>query len=193
MSTTFQLDPSHSCIEFSIRHLVIAKLRGRFTRFRGVIGLDDDITRSTVNVEIDAASVHTNDDSRDGHLRSHDFFDVATFPHITFASHLVERRGTLLRVTGMLTLHGVTRDVVLDAEQLGTARDVEGSQRIVFSARGAIDRKDFGLHWNQVIEAGNVAFGNTVEMGFDIEAIPGMSSFATRREGVVRARSASVT
>jgi polyisoprenoid-binding protein YceI len=187
MLTTFQIDPSHSSIEFSIRHLVIAKVRGRFTRFRGTIALDDDIARSTVNVEIDAGSIHTNDDQRDGHLRSADFFDAVVFPHITFASHRVERRGTLLRVMGALTLHGVTRDVMLDAEQLGMTKDLQNNQRIVFSARASIDRKDFGLSWNRLVEAGGVAVGDRVEMGFDIEAVRVGPSVATLAEGVVTA------
>jgi polyisoprenoid-binding protein YceI len=188
MFTTFQIDPSHSSIEFSIRHLVIAKVRGRFTRYRGAIGLDDDITRSTVNVEIDAGSIHTNDDERDGHLRSADFFDAIAFPHITFSSHRVEHHGTMLRVTGALTLHGVTRDVVLDAEQLGTTKDLQGNQRIVFSARASIDRKDFGLHWNRVVDTVGVAVGDRVEMGFDVEAVRVAPGVTTRAEDVVAAR-----
>jgi polyisoprenoid-binding protein YceI len=169
--TTYDIDPSHSSVEFSIRHLVVAKVRGRFTRFNGSLELDpEDVTRSRVTAEIDAASISTNEDKRDAHLRSADFFDVATFPAITFASSRVESVGARLHVTGDLTIRGVTREVLLRVEQLGVAKDPWGKQRAAFSATTSIDRKDFGLHWNQLLEAGGVMVGEKVELSLDIEA-----------------------
>jgi polyisoprenoid-binding protein YceI len=169
--TRFNIDTTHSSIDFSIRHLVIAKVRGRFTKFTGAIELATDLSQSKVSVEIDAASISTNEDKRDAHLRSADFFDVENFPLITFTSKQVEVDGSDLRVTGALTIHGVTRDVVLHAEALGTASDPWGNQRVAFTARTTIDRKEFGLHWNQVLEAGGFLVGDKVEIGLDVQAV----------------------
>ena len=170
--TSYTIDTSHSSIEFSIRHLVVAKVRGRFTRFTGSIELDPaDVTRSRVTAEIEAASISTNEEKRDAHLRSADFFDVETFPLLTFASKRVEQVGSKLHLTGDLTIHGVTREVVLRVEQLGLTTDPWGNRRAAFEASTSIDRKDFGLHWNQLLEAGGVMVGDKVEIGLDIEAI----------------------
>jgi polyisoprenoid-binding protein YceI len=170
--TTFQIDTTHSCIEFSIRHLVIAKVRGRFAKFSGAIELEDsDVTRSTVTAEIEASSISTNDDKRDGHLQSADFLDVAKFPLITFASKQVHKSGTNLELTGALTIHGVTRDVVLEVEQLGALKDPWGNQRVAFAARTSVNRQDFGLRWNQVLDAGGVALGDKLEITLDIQAV----------------------
>jgi len=170
--TTFQIDTTHSSIDFSIRHLVIAKVRGRFGKFTGKIELDDgDATRSTVTAEIDAASIHTNDDKRDAHLRAADFLDVEKFPTITFASKRIEKAGGDLRMTGALTIHGVTRDVVLDVEQLGALKDPWGNQRVAFAAKGSIDRKEYGLQWNQVLDTGGFAIGDKLEITLDVQAV----------------------
>jgi polyisoprenoid-binding protein YceI len=171
--TRYNVDTSHSNVEFSIRHLVIAKVRGRFTRFAGSLELDpDDITRSKVTAEIEVASISTNEDKRDAHLRSADFFDVERFPLMTFASRRVEVVGPHLHVTGDLSIRGTTREVVLRVEQLGVVQDPYGNQRAAFSASTSIDRKDYGLHWNQVLEAGGVMVGDKVEINLDIEALP---------------------
>ncbi|HUQ08146.1 MAG TPA: YceI family protein [Kofleriaceae bacterium] len=170
--TTYNIDASHSNIEFSIRHLVVAKVRGRFTRFSGALELDPaDITRSRVSAEIEAASISTNEEKRDAHLRSADFFDAETFPLLTFASKRVEHVGRLLHVTGDLTIRGVTREAVLRVEHLGLAKDPWGNQRAAFSATTSIDRKDYGLHWNQLLEAGGVMVGEKVEITLDVEAV----------------------
>ncbi len=170
--TRYDIDTAHSHIDFSIRHLVIAKVRGRFTSFTGTIELDpEDLTKSQVSVEIDAASISTNEDKRDAHLRSADFFDVASYPVLTFTSKRVETAGRDLRVTGALSIHGVTRDVVLEVESFGTAKDPWGNERIAFSAKTSIDRKEFGLHWNQLLEAGGFMVGDKVEIGLDVEAV----------------------
>jgi polyisoprenoid-binding protein YceI len=170
--TTFQIDTTHSSIEFSIRHLVIAKVRGRFAKFKGTIELDDgDITRSTVTAEIEASTISTNDDKRDGHLQSADFLDVEKFPLITFASKQIHKSGTNLELTGALSIHGVTRDVVLEVEQLGALKDPWGNQRVAFAARTSINRQDFGLRWNQVLDAGGLALGDKLEISLDIQAV----------------------
>lgn len=170
--TRYTIDSAHSSVDFSIRHLVVAKVRGRFTRFTGSLELDaDDITRSRVTAEIEAASISTNEDKRDAHLRSADFFDVETHPRLTFASKRVECVGRQLHVTGDLTIRGITREVVLRVEELGLAKDPWGNQRAAFSASTSIDRKDYGLHWNQLLEAGGVMVGEKVEISLDIEAV----------------------
>lgn len=172
MTTKFQIDATHSSIEFSIRHLVIAKVRGRFGKFSGTIELDDsDVTRSSVTAEIDAASISTNDDKRDGHLRTGDFLDVEKFPHIAFASTQVRKSGSDLEMTGALTIHGVTRDVVLEVEHLGGLKDPWGNQRVAFAARTTINRQDFGLKWNQVLDAGGLALGDKLEISIDVQAV----------------------
>jgi polyisoprenoid-binding protein YceI len=171
-TTTYALDTTHSSIEFSIRHLVIAKVRGRFTRFTGQVTLDGaDVTASQVTATIDAASIDTSEPKRDDHLRSADFFDVATYPELRFASTRIERRGGELRLTGDLTIHGVTNEVVLTVEALGTATDPWGNARVAFAATGAISRKDFGLAWNQVLEAGGFLVGDRVDLTLDVQAV----------------------
>ena len=172
-TTTYQIDNSHSNVEFSIRHLVIAKVRGRFTSVRGTLELDnDDVTRSKVNAEIDAASINTAEEKRDAHLRSADFFDVETYPQLTFTSTEIERAsGDAYRLRGELTIHGVTRTVVLEVEDLGRATDPWGNPRVAFTARGSIDRKEFGLGWNQVLEAGGFLVGDRVDISLDVQAV----------------------
>lgn len=169
--TRYQIDTTHSSIDFSIRHLVIAKVRGRFAKFSGTIELDSDLSKSSVSVEIDAASISTSEDKRDAHLRSADFFDVEKYPLLTFTSKQVEVDGADVRVTGALTIHGVTRDVVLVAESLGATKDPWGNERVAFAAKTSINRKDFGLHWNQVLEAGGFMVGDKVEIGLDVQAV----------------------
>jgi polyisoprenoid-binding protein YceI len=170
--TTYQIDNSHSSLEFSVRHLVIAKVRGRFTQMSGTLELDsDDITRSKVKAEIVAGSISTAEDKRDAHLRSADFFDVENHPVITFTSEKIALVGDGLRVTGPLTIRGVTRNVELAVEQLGTATDPWGNQRVAFAARATLDRRDFGLGWNQVLEAGGFLVGDKVELSFDVQAV----------------------
>ena len=160
--------------DLDLRDLFEFQPQGGVMRFAGerALLLDAaDLSRSTVSVEIDAASISTDEDKRDAHLRSPDFFDVEQFPLITFASKQVEVDGQDLRVTGALTIHGITRDVVLKAESLGTARDPWGNERIAFAATTTIDRKAFGLHWNQVLEAGGFMVGDKVEIGLDVQAV----------------------
>jgi polyisoprenoid-binding protein YceI len=167
------IDQAHSDIHFSVRHLVVSKVRGRFTKVRGALDIDDkDMTRSVVEVTIDASSIDTGTPERDTHLRSADFFDVEQFPELRFRSARIERLDeTLYRVFGQLTLHGVTREMSLDVEYGGRAKDPWGNERVGFVAKTSLDRKDFGLGWNQVLEAGGVLVGDRVEIELDVQAV----------------------
>jgi polyisoprenoid-binding protein YceI len=168
---TWQLDTTHSSITFSIRHLVISKVRGRFGKWTGSVRSENDLAGSYVEAQIDAASIDTNDPQRDTHLRSADFFDVERFPEITFAADRIEPLGQdRYRVTGELNMHGVTRQVTLHVEETGRVKDPWGNDRIGFSATTTIDRKDFGLTFNQVLDAGGMALGDKVEIAIEIEA-----------------------
>jgi polyisoprenoid-binding protein YceI len=172
-NNTWKIDPAHSGIHFSVRHMVVSKVRGRFSRFEGDVQLDPAQPEGAkVKVSIDAASIDTNEPKRDDHLRSADFFDVAKFPALTFESTRVEKKGEgRLAITGNLSLHGVTKEIVLDTELLGVGKDPWGAQRAGFSARTSLDRKEYGLGWNQLLEAGGVLVGDKIEIELEIEAV----------------------
>ncbi len=168
----WDIDTSHSSIHFWVRHMVIAKVHGRFAKWSGAIQLDEkDPSRSSVEVRIDAASIDTQVADRDTHLRSADFLDVARYPHLTFRSTRIEKVGQRYRVTGDLALHGVVREVTLDAEFAGTGKDPWGNERAGFSAKAALDRQEFGLVWNAALEAGGVLVGEKVEIAVELEAV----------------------
>jgi polyisoprenoid-binding protein YceI len=168
---TWSIDASHSEVSFKVRHLGISKTRGRFGTFTGEIVVADDPEQSRVDVEIDAASIDTKDAGRDEHLRSADFFDVASFPTLTFVTNGVTRRGDDWVVTGDLTIRGVTRPVVLETEVTGLATDPWGNDRVGFHATTEVNREDFGLTWNAALEAGGVLVGKTVQIDLDVEAV----------------------
>jgi polyisoprenoid-binding protein YceI len=170
---TWSIDPGHSAVHFGVRHMMFTKVRGRFTRWSGELRLNPEhLASSSVEVTIEAASIDTADAQRDGHLRSPDFLDADRFPTITFRSTKVEDLGEgKLRVSGDLTIHGVTRPVVLDTEYAGRAQDPWGNDRAGFAARAAVDRTDFGLRWNQALETGGVLVGNKVEIELELEAV----------------------
>jgi polyisoprenoid-binding protein YceI len=168
----WDIDVGHSAIHFWVRHMVISKVHGRFAKWAGAIQLDaQDPTRSSVEVRIEAASIDTQVADRDAHLRSPDFLDVAKFPELVFTSKRIEKASGGYRVIGDLTLHGVTREVVLDAEFAGTGKDPWGNERAGFSAKTAIDRREFGLAWNAALEAGGVLVGEKVEIAIELEAV----------------------
>jgi polyisoprenoid-binding protein YceI len=171
--TTWNIDTSHSGVHFSVRHMVIAKVRGAFDRFSGSVLLDEvNPAASKVSVRIDAASIDTREEKRDAHLRSADFFDVEKYPELTFESTKVEKLDDeRYRVTGALTIHGITKEVVLDAESLGTGKDPWGNDRIAFSATTSVNRKDFGLSWNQALETGGVLVGEKIDISLDVQAV----------------------
>ena len=177
MTTTtnsdWNIDPVHSGINFSVRHMVVSKVRGRFTKYSGTLAIDDaDLTRSTVEATIDAASIDTGTAQRDTHLRSPDFLDVERYPEITFRSTRVEGDSPGgFRLEGDLTVHGVTRPVVLDVEYHGWTTDPWGGRRAGFSASTEVDREDFGLTWNVAIESGGVLVGKKAHLELEIEAV----------------------
>jgi polyisoprenoid-binding protein YceI len=170
---TWTLDTSHSSIRFSVRHLVIAKVHGRFARWTGVLTGDQAVPTSwSLDVHIEAASIDTNEPKRDEHLRSADFLDAEHFPELTFRSRSVEKVDDKhLRVAGDLTIRGVTRPVTFDTELLGQAKDAWGNDRLGFEAKTALERKHFGLVWNQVLESGGLAVADKVEIALEVEAV----------------------
>lgn len=174
MSTNpWNIDLAHSGVSFSVRHMVISKVRGRFAKFGGKLELDEnDLANSKVDLTIDASSIDTGIPDRDNHLRSPDFFDVAKFPELRFSSKRVEKvSDTEYRLVGDLTIRDVTREVTLEVEYGGRAKDPWGNQRAGFVARAHLDRKDFGLGWNQLLEAGGVLVGERVDIEIELEAL----------------------
>lgn len=169
----WNIDPSHSSVHFTVRHMVISKVRGAFGRFAGTVDFDPESpAASKVSVKIEAASIDTHEAKRDEHLRSGDFFDVEKYPALTFESTKVAKAdGDQYRVTGDLTIRGVTRPVVLETEFLGGGKDPWGNERIGFSAHTSINRKEFGLTWNQALEAGGVLVGDKIEIALDVQAV----------------------
>jgi polyisoprenoid-binding protein YceI len=169
----WEIDSGHSGIHFSVRHMVIAKVRGQFGRWTGSIRVrDGDLAGASVEAVIDASSIETGVADRDAHLKSPDFLDVARFPELTFKSTRVERTGgDGRRVVGDLTIHGVTREVALEVEYAGRTRDPWGNERAGYSVKTSIDRKDFGLTWNQLLEAGSLMVGDRVDIQIEVEAV----------------------
>lgn len=170
---TWQLDTAHTTIGFTVRHMVVAKVHGRFTKFDGKLSLPDgDLGRGTVEVNIDANSIDTQVEARDNHLRSPDFFESGKFPHLTFRSTAVEKTGKdRYRVKGQLTIRDVTREVELDTEYLGKVTDPFGAEKVVFSATTQIDRKAYGLTWNKAMETGGVLVADRIDIQLDVQAV----------------------
>jgi polyisoprenoid-binding protein YceI len=171
--STWEIDTVHSHLGFSVRHLVISKVHGRFSRWTGTLSLDDARPESSrVEVRIEAASIDTHEPQRDAHLRSADFLDTDRHPIIEFRSTRIERAGgDRYQLAGDLVIAGVTRPVLIEVESLGRTLDPWGGERTGFSARTTIDRRDFGLVWNQALETGGVVVGEKVEISIEIEAV----------------------
>jgi polyisoprenoid-binding protein YceI len=174
-ATTWKIDPAHSQIEFSVRHMMITTVKGRFAGVEGTVRLDEaNPATADVDVRIDAASIDTREAQRDAHLRSADFFDVEHFPHITFtATRGLDRHGNHLELTGDLTIHGVTRPVVLDVTEEGRGKDPWGGERLGFSATTKIKRSEFGLTWNQALETGGVLVSDDIKVSLDLQLVRG--------------------
>ena len=174
---TYTLDPSHSRIGFVARHAMVTKVRGAFNEFAGSGYFDiEQPERSTVELTIQAASIDTGNADRDGHLRSNDFFAMDEYPEITFVSTAVEATGDdSYRVTGDLTIKGVTKPVSVDFELAGAAVDPFGNHRIGLEGKTTINRKDFGVNWNAALEAGGVLVSEKVVLEFDVSAIKSAS------------------
>ena len=173
LASDWDIDGGHSSAQFSVRHLMVSNVRGEFGKVTGTVKLDDkDITKSVVEATIDVGSINTRDEKRDGHLKSPDFFDVAKFPTITFKSKKVAGKAGKLKVTGDLTIHGVTKEVVLDVEgPAKEAKDPWGNVKSGAAAFIKINRKDFGLGWNKALETGGVVVGEEVSITLDIELL----------------------
>jgi len=169
----WEIDSGHSGIHFSVRHMVVAKVRGQFARWSGTILAEDgDLARASVEAVMDASSIETGVADRDAHLKSPDFLNVASYPALTFRSKGVERLGgDRLRVLGDLTIRGVSREVALDVEYAGRTKDPWGNERAGFTAKTSIDRGEFGLIWNQMLEAGGLMVGERVDIEIEVEAV----------------------
>ena len=170
---TWQIDPMHSNVEFTVRHMMISNVKGQFQKTSGTITVNgNDPATAKIDATIDASSIDTRVEKRDMHLKSPDFLDVAKYPTITFKSTKVEADGPgKLKVTGDLTLHGVTKPVVLEVETSGPPINVMGNMRAGASATTKINRSEFGLTWNKVLESGGVMVGDEVAISIDVEAI----------------------
>ncbi len=173
LTGTYTLDPGHSRIGFVARHAMVTKVRGSFGQFEGTGFLDaEDPTRSHLELTIQAASIDTGNADRDGHLKSNDFFDMETYPEIRFASTAVEQvEADSFKVTGDLTIKGITKPVTVDFEYTGSAVDPFQNQRIGFEGKTTVNRKDWGVSWNAALEAGGVLVGEKVTLEFDVSAI----------------------
>jgi polyisoprenoid-binding protein YceI len=166
-------DTAHTNLMFIARYAMLTKVRGHFNSFEGTIHVAERPEDSSVELTIDASSLTTDNDMRDDHLRSGDFLDLENHPTITFRSTKVEVMSEdRLRVTGDLSVRGVTKEVVLDTEYAGTAKDGYGRTRVAFSARTEIDRDEFGVSWNMALEAGGVLVGNRIQVELEVQALP---------------------
>ena len=171
-ASSWEIDPAHTAIEFSVRHMMVSTVKGQFEKVKGTLELDDkDITKSVVEVTIDLNSVNTHEPKRDGHLKSPDFFDTAKFPTATFKSTKVQKAGkNKLKVTGELNLHGVTKPVVLEVDGPTEAyKTPYGTMVRGVHATAKLDRKDFGIGWNKVLDNGGVLVGNEVKLELNVE------------------------
>ena len=167
--STWQLDASHSSIGFSVKHLMIATVKGSFGKYEASFnGSEEDLSKATVGVKIDAASIDTGNDQRDGHLRSGDFFETEKFPEITFVGkRIVGNPFGDFKIIGDLTVRGVTKEITLDATFEGRAKDPWGNSRLGYTAKGKINRSEFGLNWNQALEAGGVLVSEEVKISVE--------------------------
>jgi polyisoprenoid-binding protein YceI len=172
-TTTWAIDAAHAEVGFSVRHLMISTVRGRFGAVTGTVTLDENApTKAEVDVTIDVTSIDTRQEQRDAHLRSPDFFDVAEYPTMRFvSSRLVGDPAGEFKLIGDLTIRGVTRPVTLEMTAEGRGKDPWGGERAGFSAKAKIQRSDFGLTWNQMLEAGGVAVSDEVKISIDAEVV----------------------
>jgi len=175
-TTIWAIDPTHTLVEFSTKHMMITTVKGRFTEVKGEIHMDEtNPERSSVQAELGVASISTGVDQRDAHLRSADFLDADNHGAITFASKRIEgavdRPGETFKLVGDLTIRGTTREVTLEVGYDGRGRDPWGGERVSFSATGKIDRRDFGLTYNQALETGGILVGNEIKLAIEVQAV----------------------
>lgn len=172
---TWQLDAAHTHVGFSVKHMMVSTVRGQFKQYSGTLNIDAaDFTKSTFEGEVDVASIDTSNSQRDDHLRSGDFFDATNHPKIKFASSRIEAKGDNEYVVhGDLTIRGTTHPVAFEVEYQGSGKNPWGKTVTGFSAKGTVNRKDFGLGWNAVLETGGVLVGEKVKIEIDVEAAAG--------------------
>jgi polyisoprenoid-binding protein YceI len=170
---SWQIDPAHTLVEFSAKHMMIATVRGRFKTFDGTLNLNDDnLAQSSVEWTVDVASIDTHNEQRDAHLRSADFFDAENHPTMTFRSTRIQALGgNRYNVTGDLTIRGTTREETFEVSDEGQAKDPWGNQKRAFSVSGSINRKDYGLNWNVALEAGGFMVGEQIKIALEVEAV----------------------
>ncbi len=176
-TTTWTIDATHSSLEFGVKHLMITTVKGRFGGVQGTVVLDESHTPATaaIDIVIDATSIDTRNEQRDNHLRSADFFDVAQFPTLRFVGGRIEGDPAgEFRLSGDLTIRGVTRPITLRVEAEGQVRDPWGGNRASYSAKAAIKRSDWGLTWNQALEAGGVVVSDDVKLSLDVQLVRGV-------------------
>lgn len=168
----WDIDPDHSLIEFRVAHMVISKTSGRFLDYRGFVEMDANAkTIKAIEATINADSINTNHEKRDGHLRNADFLDVKQFPTITYTMKTAQKEGEAYKVIGNLTLRGVTKEVTLTGTLNGVTKDPWGNTRVGFTADGKLNRKDFGMVWNKALDSGGLVVGDDVHIHLDIECI----------------------
>ena len=173
LAATWQIDPAHSNVSFSVRHMMVSNVRGEFTKVSGTVEGDEKTpAQAVITATIDATSINTREAKRDDHLKSPDFLDVAKYPTIIFKSKKIEPSGSgQFKVTGDLTLHGVTKEVVLDVSDVtAPIKDPMGKTRAGAQASTKIDRKDFGINWSKVMDGGGLMVGDEVAISIDVEA-----------------------
>lgn len=172
LTGTWAVDPTHSSVEFSVKHLGIATVKGVFREFAGTLEIGEDVAASRASGTVQVASVDTNEAQRDEHLRSPDFFDVATYPELTFASTAIRPVDEdVFEIDGELTLHGVTKPMTLTAEVQGFEQDPWGNQRVGLEVTGQLKRSDYGMTFNQALGSGNVLVSDKVKLSLDISAV----------------------
>lgn len=170
---TWKVDASHTNVGFSVRHMMVSKVRGRFTGVEGTLNGDPaDLTGATIDFTIDASSIHSNNEDRDNHLRSADFFDVEKYPNITFKSTNIVKNGDNYNITGDMTIKDVTKQVTFEAEYLGSGKNPWGVDVAAFEANTQISREEFGLTWNQALEAGGVLVGDKIDIEMELQFNP---------------------
>jgi len=168
----YEIDPAHSSVEFKIKHLAISNVNGTFGAFEGTLSFDPtNVGASKTTAKISVDSISTENSKRDDHLKSPDFFNIAQFPALTFVSKETSGTAESFKVKGDLTMHGVTKPVVLDVTYNGTAKDPHGNERVGFSATTSLNRKDFGLTWSKLTEAGSIVVGDEVKIALEIAGV----------------------
>lgn len=182
-TTTWQIDATHTTVEFAVKHMMFTTVRGRFKDVKGTIEVDEkNPNNSTVNVEIAAASIDTGVADRDAHLRSADFLDVEKYPTLTFRSKRIEgamaSEGDKFKITGDLTIRGKSIEVTLDCTYTGSGKDPWGGTRAGAEAHAKIDRREWGLQWNQALETGGILVGNEVRMEIEVQAVKAVPAVA---------------